>query len=948
MTFLQAKPEYGKGLDGFADIVVFDKLDRPWLVIEAKKKIEERYVRNIDPFSPIVVRQAHRYASQLGAPYFATYNGSVLVLFRTEERFVPLLQRKTKSYLVKNVAKFAPELLREVIELEVGDGKWDPMEDAFIFRLEEFQRRLFVQFDKTLAKKLVEDKIFSQLFKTWIKLQGWEVNETIQHNFARQASYLLMNKLVFFKILQNEQAYKEYMPTLDVEAPDVSERLRRAFNAVIKNVDFEVVFEHDPIFDEIPLTNSINEELIDFLDELDEYDLSKFSSDVIGRIYEKIIPPKARHDLGQYYTPPEVCELIALLTIKSPDSHILDPAVGSGGFLVKAYERLKGLKKEAGLPIIHNQIINQLHAIDINRFPAHLTAINLALRNLSSKTEDVDVEVSDFFDVRPQQKRIIVERAGAKGKRIVEMTAPSKVDVVLGNPPYIRQEKIGDKNKVRHHLNSLGSETISDRSDIYCYFFTHSYEFLKEGGNLSFITSNRWLTVGYGKEIQKFLLDRFKIRAIITFDNQVFKEPLIGTVITLLEKCDKESNRNHNVVQFWRFKRKIDLRKILEKVETNYKRNLFFEDGEFRLVTKQQNDLYIEEKWYKYLYAPTLYFEISSHEKMTSLIELADVSRGITSNANQFFYFKGREEIENWGIEDFFVSPLIKHVRQTEFIKLLKEDSNWWVLDLHDIIEEILSNVDKSLFEDKKPVEVVKQELKKRGHIGLLNYLNHGEEIGIHKRASLCSRKVWFDLKDLPRPPIMLSEVYWRKAQVIYNKDKLTLDKRLYSIYPKKNLDPFVLLGIMNSDLLLFMREIEGRVEEGQAMNRNTLMVYEAEALKILDPRKLSLKERKRILRAFTELVENERTVDDEKLKKLCIELNTSVLAPLGIEDRVEELEKIIGNLLLARIKGAGLHSEVIIEVEESERQQIMRITGAIPQKRKHRSARVTLDDFIA
>jgi hypothetical protein len=290
---------------------------------------------------------------------------------------------------------------------------------------------------------------------------------------------------------------------------------------------------------------------------------------------------------------------------------------------------------------------------------------------------------------------------------------------------------------------------------------------------------------------------------------------------------------------------------------------------------------------------------------------------------------------------------LIKHVRQTEFIKLLKEDSNWWVLDLHDITKEILSNYDNS-FEDKQPVGVVKQELKRRGHIGLLKYINHGEEIGIHKRASLCSRKVWFDLKDLPRPPIMLSEVYWKKAQVIYNKDKLTLDKRLYSIYPKKNVDPFVLLGIMNSDLLLLMREIEGRIEEGEAMNRNTLMVYEAEELKTVDPRKLSMKEATRIVRAFNELVENERTANKEALKKMRKELNKSVLAPLGIEDRIEELEKIIENLLLARIKGAGLHSQVIIEVEESERQQIMRIRGAISEKRKHRSARVTLDDFIA
>lgn len=67
-----------------------------------------------------------------------------------------------------------------------------------------------------------------------------------------------------------------------------------------------------------------------------------------------------------------------------------------------------------------------------------------------------------------------------------------------------------------------------------------------------------------------------------------------------------------------------------------------------------------------------------------------------------------------------------------------------------------------------------------------------------------------------------------KKAQILYNKDGLTLDKRLYSIWPKDGIDPEVLLGILNSDLLLLMREIDGRVEEEQAMNRNSVMIYEA------------------------------------------------------------------------------------------------------------------------
>lgn len=803
-----------------------------------------------------------------------------MVLFRTEERFVPLLQRKTKSYLVRDVERFIPQLLREIIDLDKGLARWDPREDAFVARLQEFHRRLVAQLETTLDRKLDEDKTFLQALEKWIKDQGWEYNKESQRNFIQQASYLLLNKLIFYKVLRNEPAYSESVPSINLKVADISDQLKSTFAGVIKNIDFQAVFEQDPVFDEVPLNETVNDEVKGLLHELDEFDLSKFGSDVIGRIYQNILPPKERHDLGQYYTPPEVCELITLLTVKDPYAHVLDPAVGSGGFVVKAYERLKTLRKKAGIADKHTEIMNQIHAVDINRFPAHLTAINLALRDLSSRTENVDVEVSNFFNVIPQQKRMAIERALAKGKKIIHMAAPSKVDAIIGNPPYIRQEKIEGKGNVRAHLQKLHYTGMSDRSDIYCYFFTHSSEFLKESGYLSFITSNRWLTVGYGKSLQTFLLSNFKIRAIIAFDRQVFKEPLIGTVITVLQKCNNENERNENIVRFLRFKQSINLEKIAEKAETEYQRDLFYEDGELRLVTKQQKTLYDEDKWHRYLYAPTFYFELLSSKKMAPLVEVAKVARGITTNANEFFYFRGVESSKDWGIPESLISPLIKHVRQTEFIEVSKKDTDWFVLDLHQVVKEILSS-ERELSSGSEAIGIVKQELRKRGLNDLLQYIKHGEERGINNKTALRSRKVWFDLGDLPRPPIMFPEVYWKKAQVLHNKDGMTLDKRLYSIWPNTNIDVEVLLGILNSDLLLLMREIDGRVEEGQAMNRNSVMVFEAKNLRILDPRKLSSDESNRIRHAFAELIEQERKLNKESLKPLCIELNRAVLAVL-------------------------------------------------------------------
>ncbi len=126
-------------------------------------------------------------------------------------------------------------------------------------------------------------------------------------------------------------------------------------------------------------------EVEEFLEELDRYNFDEFKHDTIGHIYEDIIPPEVRHDLGQYYTPPEIVELINKLTIKDPDDKVLDPGCGSGTFLITAYNILKELKEDAGETVNHTEILDQLYGIDINRFPAHLTAINLALQDLGAK-----------------------------------------------------------------------------------------------------------------------------------------------------------------------------------------------------------------------------------------------------------------------------------------------------------------------------------------------------------------------------------------------------------------------------------------------------------------------------------------------------------------------------------------------------------------------------------
>jgi type I restriction-modification system DNA methylase subunit len=343
----------------------------------------------------------------------------------------------------------------------------------------------------------------------------------------------------------------------------VQEDLEEYFNHLVDEVDFEAIYEHDDIYSEIPL-DSVEGKLRAFINELDDYDLGQFNSDVIGRIYEGVIPAERRRAMGEYYTPPAICDLITRLTVQSSDDDILDPACGSGGFLVSAYHRLHEMLPEASGG--HEHILSHLSGVEINRFPAHLTAINLAIQDLSAYTERVDVEIKDFFDVKKYQKLGGREMAGAGGTETEEGLGEQRggYDAVMGNPPYIRQENIDDKDKVRDHLSDaeIDGEYLSRRSDIYAYFLTHGTQFLAEGGDLGFITSDRWLDTKYGEDVQQFLLDNFEIRAIIKFDRQVFDDALVDSSVLILRRQGDASVRDSNVVKFLRLKQELEIEDV--------------------------------------------------------------------------------------------------------------------------------------------------------------------------------------------------------------------------------------------------------------------------------------------------------------------------------------------------------------------------------------------------
>ena len=204
----RAEPEYSQDIDGRADLVLFDTTDNPVVVIEAKRP-SGASGREIDPYAPAIIKQAHRYASQLGSPYFATFNDERLVLFNTHEEGVPLLKRSTKSYDIGDVGPFADTFLDEIARLEADRISWDSLDDAFIERVQTLHELLTPELEEALATKLDADSEFRELFVDWATAQGIDYDGAtanrqteVRERFAEEGAYLLVNKVLFYKILQ--------------------------------------------------------------------------------------------------------------------------------------------------------------------------------------------------------------------------------------------------------------------------------------------------------------------------------------------------------------------------------------------------------------------------------------------------------------------------------------------------------------------------------------------------------------------------------------------------------------------------------------------------------------------------------------------------------------------------------------------------------------------------
>ncbi|RLA83232.1 MAG: hypothetical protein DRG78_04995 [Epsilonproteobacteria bacterium] len=189
---------------------------------------------------------------------------------------------------------------------------------------------------------------------------------------------------------------------------------------------------------------------------------------------------------------------------------ILDPACGSGAFLNQALDYLikehTNLQNDLALmgdlfavyTVEESVLENNIYGVDINEDAVEIAKLSLWLRTAKKG--------------RPLTK--LADKILCANSLLNMPFEEGSFDIVIGNPPYVRQELIDNKIKEKYILKY--SSVATSTADLYVYFYELSIKLLSKKGLLGFITPNKWMERKYGEKLRKYLKD-YNILEIINY-----------------------------------------------------------------------------------------------------------------------------------------------------------------------------------------------------------------------------------------------------------------------------------------------------------------------------------------------------------------------------------------------------------------------------------------------
>ncbi len=431
-----------------------------------------------------------------------------------------------------------------------------------------------------------------------------ELNFVVQH---------IIDRIIFLRIAEDRgiEPYGHLKGNL-ISGDYYQNLLQQFLNADHKYNSGLFDFVKDKTSSQIVIDNKVIKSIItDLYYPISPYEFSVLSVEILGSAYEQFLgktislsktgkaiieaKPEVRKAGGVYYTPQYIVEYIVKNTLgklvenKTPKEisilKIVDPACGSGSFLIGAYQYLltwhldyyhtngkpgKGSKDnpltpEGNLTTAEKKriLLNNIFGVDLDENAVEVTKLSLLLKCMEGETEasihtqmallherilptlDNNIKCgnslidTDFYET-------ILDFGGEKKIKPFNwkngFPKIQNFDIVIGNPPYLKLTANNtDSDLLSYYLKRFVSYSGGSSKNLFQLFLE---KIINLSPNIfSFIVPEALLTSDSNGKIREILLKNFNLNSIVTFDHFVFEDATIGTTIIVGEKKSKEKTK---------------------------------------------------------------------------------------------------------------------------------------------------------------------------------------------------------------------------------------------------------------------------------------------------------------------------------------------------------------------------------------------------------------------
>jgi adenine-specific DNA-methyltransferase len=527
------------------------------------------------------------------------------------------------------------------------------------------------------------DKEFLKLIEEWRESLAKDIarkNKELDIYSLNNSVQVIIDRIIFLRIAEDRSMEKYGLLQEIIGKDKIYSQLNKIFLKANDKYN-SGLFKPEKWISDLDIDDKVFQNIIKYLYYPEcPYELSVLPIEILGNIYEQFLgktirltsahqakveeKEEVRKAGGVYYTPQYIVNYIVENTVgekingldlfNHPRLTILDPACGSGSFLVGAYSYLlskylesytdkKRLEKclkngliyqvsqntfRLGIEVKQQILINHIFGVDIDNQAVEVTKLSLLLKLM----EDENTESADRLfkhsalkllpdlsnNIKCGNSLIGNDFYNDKDLNLFDKEDMRKVntfdwekefsaifkdggfDCVIGNPPYVRSQQI--EQLVKDYLVKAYNDSASYQPDTFSFFIHKGIINLNDSGLFGYIVPNGILTNSYYSKLRYFILKNTAIKVIVDLKSNVFDSASVDTSIFILKREKKLVKIENNKLFIGEYSSRLESKVITPKNVISQKALLETDKYVFNsntnieslsIVTKIKNRLFI-------------------------------------------------------------------------------------------------------------------------------------------------------------------------------------------------------------------------------------------------------------------------------------------------------------------------------------------------------------------